>query len=325
MNIVNLNSGSIMQKTIKHAISYVGIGLHSGKKVSMVVKPADENTGINFIRKDAVAGQGFIPARWYNVVATELSTMLANEHDVSVSTVEHLMAALRGCGVDNALIEIDGPEVPIMDGSAEPFVKMIERIGTSIQTAKRNAIWINRTIEVRDGEKFAILMPSAAPRITVSIDFPESVIGSQTMSVELVNEAFRNDVSRARTFGFADQVEYLRSKGLARGGSLRNAILVDGDRVINDEGLRYNDEFVRHKVLDCYGDLSLVGVPIIGHFYGYKPGHQLNNSLVRKLFAERGSWSYIPLDEYEALTGNNTRESSKTTRTEYQKQRANFG
>ncbi len=325
MKVENQNSGSIMQKTIRRTIPYVGIGLHSGKKVSMVVKPADENTGINFIRKDAAPGQGFIPARWYNVVATDLSTMLANEHGVSVSTVEHLMAALRGCGVDNAIIEIDGPEVPIMDGSAEPFVKMIERVGTTVQTAKRHAIWMIRTIEVRDGDKFAILMPSTAPRITVSIDFPESAIGSQTMSVELVDEAFRNDVSRARTFGFADQLEYLRNKGLAQGGSLRNAILVYGDRVVNEEGLRYNDEFVRHKVLDCYGDLSLVGVPIIGHFYGYKPGHQLNNAIVRKLFAERESWSYIPLDEYEALTGNNTMGSSKMKRTESQSQQVSLG
>jgi UDP-3-O-[3-hydroxymyristoyl] N-acetylglucosamine deacetylase len=199
----------------------------------MVVKPAEENTGLNFVRRDISVADNLIPAHWKNVVDTTLSTVLANEDGVRVGTVEHLMAALLGCGVDNALIELDGPEVPIMDGSAEPFVSVIERVGTVDQSVCRKALWVQRPVEVRQGEKYAILMPSNTPRVTVEIDFEESLVGSQTHSVSLVNEAFRNDDARARTFGFASDIKQLRHQGLARGGSMRNAILVDGDRIIN--------------------------------------------------------------------------------------------
>lgn len=292
-----------MEKTLRKTISFIGIGLHGGKKVSMDIKPALPGTGINFLRKDVTPGQGMISARWYNVTETQLSTTLGNEHGVNISTVEHLLAALRGCGVDNALIEIDGPEVPIMDGSSAPFVSTIEQIGTVTQPQKRNVIWIQRPIEVRDGDKYAILLPYNSSRITIEIDFPGSAIKSQTLSVELINEAFRNDVARARTFGFAHQVDFLKEQGLARGGSLNNAILVDGDRIVNDEGLRFADEFVRHKILDCLGDLALAGVPIMGHLYAYKPGHALNNELMHKLFEERSNWSYLTMDEFMTLTG----------------------
>ncbi len=294
---------SVNQKTLRHPIAYVGIGLHCGRKVSMVVHPAEPNTGIYFLRKDLSAGEGLIAARWYNVVDTEMSTALGNEYGHSIDTVEHLMAALRGCGVDNALVEVDGPEVPIMDGSSEPFVAMIERIGTQTQDAPRNAIWIQRPVEVRDGDKYAILMPGNTPRITVEIDFDNAVVGSQTLSVELVDEAFRRQVARARTFGFMNQIEALKKRGLIKGGSLRNAILVDGDRIVNESGLRYRDEFVRHKVLDCLGDLSLAAVPILGHYYAYKPGHELNSQLLQKLFESRDAWSYITVNEFNALMG----------------------
>ena len=294
---------SVKQKTLRHPISYVGIGLHSGRKVSMVVHPAEPNAGIHFLRKDLPSGEGLIAARWYNVVDTEMSTAIGNEYGHAIDTVEHLMAALRGCGVDNALVEVDGPEVPIMDGSSEPFVAMIERVGTREQDALRNAIWIQRPIEVRDGDKYAILMPGNTPRITVEIDFDSAAVGSQTLSVELVDEAFRRQVARARTFGFMNQIEALKKRGLIKGGSLRNAILVDGDRIVNDSGLRYRDEFVRHKVLDCLGDLSLAGVPILGHYYAYKPGHALNSRLMEQLFESRDSWSYITVDEFNALMG----------------------
>lgn len=295
----------INQKTLRHPISYVGIGLHSGRKVSMIVRPAEANTGIYFLRKDLPAGEGLIAARWYNVVNTEMSTAIGNEYGHSINTVEHLMAALRGCGVDNAMVEVDGPEVPIMDGSAEPFVTMIERVGTQEQVdTPRNAIWIQRPIEVRDGDKYAILMPGNTPRITVEIDFDNSVVGSQTLSLELVNEAFRRQVARARTFGFMDQIDALKKRGLVKGGSLRNAILVDGDRIVNECGLRYRDEFVRHKVLDSLGNLSLAGVPILGHYYAYKPGHGLNQLLMQKMFEERGSWSYTTVNEFDVFMGN---------------------
>jgi UDP-3-O-[3-hydroxymyristoyl] N-acetylglucosamine deacetylase len=293
----------ISQRTLRWPIRYVGLGLHTGRRVSMILKPAPADAGIGFLRKDVAAGTGWVPARWYHTVESELCTVLRNEYAVEVATVEHLLAALRGCGVDNAIVELDGPEVPIMDGSSEPFVSLIERIGTVPQDAARHAIWVQRPIEVRQGNKYAILMPSHTPRITVSIDFESDAIGSQTLSVELVDEAFRRDVARARTFGFAHQLAELRRRGLALGGSLRNAVLVDGDRIVNREGLRYEDEFVRHKILDSYGDLSLAGVTILGHFYAHRPGHALNQALLRTLFHERGSWSYLSLDEFHALLG----------------------
>ena len=294
---------STTQRTLKQPITYVGIGLHTGKKVSMIVRPATDGQGINFHRKDVPGGTGFIPARWYNVVETRMSTVLGNEHGVTISTVEHLLAALRGCGVDNAFIEIDGPEVPIMDGSAGPFVSLIERIGTVSQDVVRHAIWIHQPIEVRSHDKFAIMMPSEAQRITVSIDFENPVVGSQTLSVELVNEAFVKSVARARTFGFANELAMLQKTGLIQGGSLNNAVLVDGERIVNEEGLRFKDEFVRHKILDCYGDLSLAGAPILGHYYAHKPGHELNAMFLQKLFDSYSAWSYISIDEYSRLMG----------------------
>jgi len=298
-------NNTVSQKTLRQSIPYVGIGLHTGKKVSMIVKPAEINSGINFIRKDVPSGEGMISAHWYNVVDTQMSTMIGNEYKHSINTIEHLMAALRGCGVDNAIVEIDGPEVPIMDGSSAPFVATIEHVGTVSQEAHRHAIWIQRPIEIRDGDKYAILMPSNTPRITAEIAFDNQAIGTQTYSVELVNEAFHNHVSRARTFGFKHQIDELKNRGLIQGGSLHNAILVDGDRIINKEGLRYKDEFVRHKILDCLGDLALAGVPILGHYYARKPGHALNNALMHKLFDERGSWSYTTVDDFERLMGIN--------------------
>ncbi|MEG7524677.1 MAG: UDP-3-O-acyl-N-acetylglucosamine deacetylase [Chromatiales bacterium] len=291
------------QKTLREPISFVGIGLHSGKRAKITLKPSMDSSGIYFLRKDVEAGTGLIPARWYNVQATTMSTTLMNKQGTTVDTVEHLMAALFGCGVDNALVEVDGPEVPIMDGSAAPFATTIERIGTRKQSAPRHAIWVQRPIEVREGDKFAILMPHPTPRITIAIDFPGTAVGAQTFSVELVNEAFRNDIARARTFGFAQQLNGLRSRGLALGGSLNNAILVDGERIVNEGGLRYDNEFVRHKVLDAFGDLALAGVPIFGYYYAYKPGHSLNHALMKQLFSDRSAWSYIAVDEFQQLFG----------------------
>ncbi len=285
------------QRTLKQSISYVGLGLHTGKNVSMRVRPAEQNHGIRFVRRDAPAGQGAIPALWHNVIDTRLSTVIGNEYGMSVQSVEHLMAALHGCAIDNAIIEIDGPEVPIMDGSAEPFVSLIEQAGTVRQAAPRKAIQIHKPITVCEGDKFAVLMPDRVPRLTVEIDFESTAIGFQRLSLELVNGSFKRDVASARTFGFLDDVENLRKMGLTRGGSLRNAIVIDGDGVMNEEGLRFDDEFVRHKALDCAGDLYLAGAPIIGHFFGHKPGHRLNNAIMQQLFAEEDAWSYVTLDD----------------------------
>jgi UDP-3-O-[3-hydroxymyristoyl] N-acetylglucosamine deacetylase len=302
---------STTQRTLRATISYVGIGLHTGRKVSMLVRPADPDTGVRFLRKDAHISDRIIDASWENVVDTRLSTVLGNGYGLTVGTVEHLMAALRGCGVDNAIIELDGPEVPIMDGSSEPFVSLIERVGTISQGAERRAIWMRRPVEARDGDKFVILMPDVTSRVTVVIDFAKSAVGVQKLTLELVNDTFQRDLARARTFGFAHELEHLRRQGLARGGSLRNAILVDGDRIVNEEGLRFRDEFIRHKVLDTVGDLALAGVPIIGHYFGFKPGHKLNNALMRQLFADKEAWSFLPIQEISATLSRTTRSRAK--------------
>ncbi len=296
-----VNGQSGKQYTLSQSIPYVGVGLHTGKKVSMVIQPNPEATGIYFMRSDVPRGQGLVLARWYNVVDTYLSTVLGNEYGVTVSTVEHLLAALHGCGIDHAIIRIDGPEVPIMDGSAEPFVSTLTQTGIVPVAAQRNGIWIFKPVEVREGDRFAILVPSARPRMTVSIDFPDTMVGTQALSVDINQAVFMKEIAPARTFGFNDQLEALRRRGFAKGGTLRNAVLVDGDRVANREGLRYADEFVRHKVLDCIGDLSLAGGPILGDYYAHKPGHNLNIALVNKLFAQREKWSYVSIDDMESL------------------------
>lgn len=285
--------GWIGQRTLKSPIRYVGVGLHSGQRVSMRVRPARANSGIRFVRKDVPVTQGLIPARWHNVTDTRQSTVISNEHGVSVRSVEHLIAALRGCEIDNAVIDVDGPEVPAMDGSSDPFVVLIERAGTTEQTAPRRAIQIHKPVTVCDGDKFALLMPNSAAKFTVEIDFPSRAVGFQRYSAELVDGIFKLEVAPARTFGFSEQVNHLRAQGLALGGSLQNAIVVDGERVLNEEGLRFADEFVRHKLLDCIGDVALAGAPVMGHFFAHKPGHGLNNALMRQLFAQEDAWSYI--------------------------------
>jgi UDP-3-O-[3-hydroxymyristoyl] N-acetylglucosamine deacetylase len=269
----------------------------------MLVRPAEVNTGVRFMRKDVPTGRGMIPALWHHVVDTRLGTIVGNEFGVSVSTIEHLMAALQGCGIDNAVVELDGPEVPILDGSAEPFVAMVERAGIIRQEAKRWAMLVQDTIEVREDDKFVRLEPCPITRITAEIDFPGTLVGYQRLSVILTEPLFKRELARARTFGFVDQVEDLYEQQLALGGSPQNAILVDADTVVNEEGLRFYDEFVRHKILDIVGDLSLAGVPVIGHFHGYKPGHALNQALLRKFISNEHAWSYVMLEDFEDVPG----------------------
>ena len=290
------------QCTINDTVHYVGVGLHNGCNVTMILHPAAPNSGVCFVRKDVDARQSVIPACWQNVVDTRLSTVLGNEHGFSVSTVEHLLAALRGCGVDNLLIEISGDEVPILDGSSAPLVAMIKEVGVVPQRLPRYGIWIERTIEVRQGERYAILEPSSVPRISVDIEFPTAVIGLQNLSVDLVDDVFEREIAPARTFGFVDEIEQLREQGLALGGSMRNAIVVDGNEILNSEGLRFPDEFARHKVLDCLGDLALAGAPIFGHLRAYKPGHRLNNALLREVFAHPDAWSRLSYKEVKLRT-----------------------
>jgi UDP-3-O-[3-hydroxymyristoyl] N-acetylglucosamine deacetylase len=282
------------QHTLAGEFTCVGRGLHSGHRVGMRLKPAPPGTGIRFLRQDIIAGQREVTAHWRNVVESELCTTIANESGVTVQTVEHLLAALRGCEIDNALVELDGPEVPIMDGSAAPFVSLVQRIGAVRQPAARRALLIRQPVVASDGDRFAVLLPFPRARVTVEIDFPSPAIGRQHRSLMLDTGAFARDIAPARTFGFAHGLRALRARGLAAGGSLRSVILVDEQRVVNKEGLRFPDEFVRHKLLDCVGDLSLLGVPVIGHLVTYKPGHQLIHRLLRALHADDAASLIVP-------------------------------
>jgi UDP-3-O-[3-hydroxymyristoyl] N-acetylglucosamine deacetylase len=246
------------------------------------------------VRSDVPAAHAVIPASWKHVVDTRLCTVLGNEHGVTIGTVEHLLAAIRSCGVDNLMIEISADEVPILDGSCAPIVQLIKQAGIVGQRLPRHGIWIEHPIQVRQGERFAILEPSATPRVTVEIDFDSAAIGQQSVSIDLIDNLFETEIAPARTFGFADELEQLRSQGLALGGSMRNAVLVDRDQVKNAEGLRFADEFARHKILDCCGDLALAEAPIFGHLHTYKPGHRLNHALLREMFAHRSAWQKLP-------------------------------
>lgn len=297
------------QQTLAAPFTYVGRGLHSGQKVVMRLLPADADSGIRFVRTDVPASDRIIPAHWRNVFDTQLCTGIANAHGVAVRTVEHLLAALRGCEIDNTMIEVDGAEVPIMDGSADPFVSIIQRTGVVRQPAPRRAILIRRPIVVANGDKFAMLRPHPTPWVTVEINFPTPAIGSQRLSIPINPETFAREVARARTFGFAHDIARLRDQGLAMGGSLRNAILIDGNRIVNDEGLRFRDEFVRHKVLDAIGDLALLGLPVIGHLHTYKCGHALIHELLREVYREQDAWKIVTLGEEQVVTGADTQDA----------------
>lgn len=277
------------QHTFARSVACDGVGLHSGEPVSMTLHPAPSGHGIVFKRSD-VAQNNLIPARYDLVVDTRLGTTMANEHGVTVSTVEHLMAALWGCGIDNALIELDGPEVPIMDGSSEPFVFQIETAGIREQDALRRAIRLLKPVTARIGEAEVTLEPYNGFMIDIAIDFSHQAIARQTARYDFSKMTFRHMLSRARTFGFEHEVEMLRKMGLARGGSLHNAIVIGKDGVLNREGLRFNDEFVRHKALDAVGDLYLAGAPLLCRVKANRPGHGVNNQVLRALFADETAW-----------------------------------
>ncbi len=276
---------AVFQTTLGDSISCTGVGLHSGSEVSMTLCPAPANTGIQFRRTD-VDVDDIVSARFDSVVDTQLGTTVANEAGVRVLTIEHLMAAFAGCGIDNAIVELNAEEVPIMDGSAAPFVFLIECAGSRELGTPRRVLRIKRPVRVGDTNRYATLTPADEFHVDLVIDFPSAVIGRQHHEVRLVNGAFKSELARARTFGFLKDVETLQAMGLARGGSLDNSIVVDGDMVLNDDGLRCDDEFVRHKLLDVVGDLATAGWFIEGHFEGALTGHALNNELLQAVFSD---------------------------------------
>jgi UDP-3-O-[3-hydroxymyristoyl] N-acetylglucosamine deacetylase len=288
--------GEHLQHTLKSEIGCSGTGLHSGNTVSIVLKPAPEDTGIVFRRTDKDGNNAEIEARVENVVEATLCTTLGNDDGIKIATVEHLLAALAGCHIDNVIVEVDGPEMPIMDGSAAPFVFLIECAGIVAQSKPRRVIEVLKRVAVSDNGREASLSPGDGFSVGFEIDFDSNAIGKQDKSVRLVNGTFKGEISRARTFGFAEEVDQLRKMGLARGGSLDNAVVVQGDEILNEEGLRYDDEFVRHKILDCVGDLYLAGAPISGHFQGFRSGHAMNHAIVRALFADPTAWRLVDAD-----------------------------
>ena len=261
----------------------------------MTLHPAPPGTGVVFQRTDLSDDIGRIPALWDHVCDTTLCSTIANDHGTRVATVEHLMAALAGCEIDNVRVELDGPEVPIMDGSAAPFVFLIECAGSVAQDAARRVVRVMKTISVEDGERLVTLSPGDGLSVSLEIDFDNPHVARQTHRFDVNGLTFKDELCRARTFGFESDIEEMRNRGLARGGSLQNAIVVGENGVINEGGLRYDDEFVRHKALDAVGDLYLAGAPIIGAYRGVCAGHGLNNALLKALFADLDAWEMVEL------------------------------
>jgi UDP-3-O-[3-hydroxymyristoyl] N-acetylglucosamine deacetylase len=286
--VLETRGSAAQQKTLKAAIHCRGVGLHTGARVNMTLHPAAPGTGITFRRRDLDGAE--IAAHWRNISDSTLCTTIGTEGGAKVATIEHLMAALAGLEIDNAIVELDGPEVPVMDGSAAPFVFLIECAGITEQAASRRGIKVLKPVKVAADGSSATLLPADGLRLSFAIDFASSAIRCQELSYDVDAESFKHDLSRARTFGFLDDVERMRQAGLARGGSLENAVVISGDRILNKEGLRYDDEFVRHKILDALGDLYLAGGAIIGHFHGVRSGHALNRRLLAALFADPAAW-----------------------------------
>ena len=285
------------QTTLRNSMSAKGIGLHTGKLIHITIRPAQEDTGIVFNRVDL--HNVSIQCKATNVTSTELSTTISNgKGEPSVSTVEHLMAAFAGLGIDNVYVDLDGPEVPIMDGSSSAFIFLIQSAGLTSQNKLRKVIRIKKEVRVNDGDKHVCLKPYDGFKVDYSIDFNHPLFNDKpkTVSIDFSKQSFKQELSRARTFGFINDIEKLRSKGLVLGGSTDNAIVIDDYRIINKDGLRYNDEFVKHKVLDSIGDLYLLGSPILGHLSAHKSGHNLNNKLVRTILQDESCWEYVKND-----------------------------
>jgi UDP-3-O-[3-hydroxymyristoyl] N-acetylglucosamine deacetylase len=289
----------VKQRTLKNPVQVTGVGLHTGERVDLALRPAPANTGIVFRRVD-LSPVVSIRAQAHAVHDTRLSTCL-EKNGVRVSTIEHLMSAFAGLGIDNAVVELSSAEVPIMDGSAGTFIFLLQSAGIVEQSAVKKFIRLKKTVEVKDGDKWVRFDPFNGYKLVFTINFAHPVFAAtrQNVTIDLGIHSYIKEVSRARTFGFMQEVEALRSQGLALGGNLDNAIVMDEYRVINPDGLRFEDEFVKHKVLDAIGDLYLMGHPLIGAFSGYKSGHALNNALLRAILADDEAWEYVTFDNNE--------------------------
>ncbi len=281
----------LRQRTVASEISCTGIGLHSGKKLKLTIKPTPPDRGITFERVD-ISPCSIVKASFDNVIGTNMATTIGF-NGYSVSTVEHIMAAFFGMGIDNALVQIDGGEVPIMDGSSAPFVFLLRNAGVTVQNSNKKFLVVKKPVKVEDGNRSVHLYPSNELKITYKIDFNHPLIKDQTYELSFSQSSFIQEISKARTFGFLKDVETLQNNGLAQGGSLDNAIVVDEFRVLNEDGLRYKDEFVRHKILDFIGDLAIIGHIPIGHFVVERSGHTLNQQLLRKFMAQEKYWEVV--------------------------------
>jgi len=292
------------QTTLREQVTVAGIGVHSGLPVNLTLNPADAGTGIVFSRTDAAGGEREVRADYRSVTATELATVLGDESGVLCSTAEHILAALRGLGVDNALVEIDGPEVPIMDGSAAPFVVAIDQVGVVTLSKARRYIKVLKPVRVAKGESFGELRPQDSGfSLDIEINFDSVLIGRQSISLDLTADTFRRELSRARTFGFMKDVSALWSAGKALGASFENTLVLSENRILNTEGLRYPDEFVRHKALDAVGDLALAGAPIIGAYRSVRGGHRLNHAVLVALMSDPTAYAVVEADERRPVRG----------------------
>ncbi|PTC01026.1 UDP-3-O-[3-hydroxymyristoyl] N-acetylglucosamine deacetylase [Thalassospira xiamenensis] len=293
----------IKQRTIKQAIATTGVGLHKGNKVHLTLRPAPANTGIVFRRVD-LEPMVEIPANADLVRDTRMCTCLINADNVRVSTVEHLLAAIAGVGIDNLIVEVDSHEIPIMDGSAHPFVYLLQSAGIDEQNAAKKFIRIKQPVRVEEDDKWAELLPHDGFRIDFAIDFDHPAIADtgQVVSMDFSSQKFIKSISRARTFGFMRDIETLRANNLALGGSFDNAVVLDEFRILNSDGLRYDDEFVKHKILDALGDLYMGGHAILGHLRAFKSGHALNNQLLRAILANQENWEFVTFEDPKAAS-----------------------
>jgi UDP-3-O-[3-hydroxymyristoyl] N-acetylglucosamine deacetylase len=285
-------ANSVFQHTLQGPAIFAGVGVHTGAYTRVSVRPAPADSGIVFVRTDVTDRDNRVPVSAEAVCKTQLGTVITNAAGVTVATIEHLMAALVMSNIDNAVVELDGPEMPIMDGSSLPFIQILDHAGRRPQDVARRYIEILDVIEVVDGDKSATLSPADRFEVAFEIAFASAAIGRQRVDLVMDERTFRDELANCRTFGFLHEVEYLRSVGLARGGSMENAVVIEGDRILNPEGLRRPDEFVRHKALDAIGDLYVLGAPILGRFEGILAGHGINNAVVRALAASPHAWRY---------------------------------
>lgn len=292
------------QRTLAQSVQVTGVGLHSGERVVLTLYPAAENSGISFKRTDLQGVQGEVFSLTpYLINDTRLSSTIITEHGVRVGTIEHIMSALAAYGIDNALIELNAPEIPIMDGSSLPFIYLLQDAGVVNQKALKRFLKINKPVEIKEAGKWVRFLPYDGFKVTLTIEFDHPVFNRShpTFEIDFSRQSYVEEIARARTFGFMQEVEMMRSHNLGLGGNLNNAIVIDETDVLNPEGLRYPDEFVRHKILDAIGDLYIVGHPIIGAFEGYKSGHAINNALLRAVLADESNYEWVEFDDDETL------------------------